>query len=366
MRCLCYVQCVRQLWAPAQASLVLKVTDLHRSVHHLQHKKVMAEDKPWALVSEEGEQSYFEQTIDIIKQHFNIICHRDFLQNPQLHGPKIQAMFVWNCCPAAEPSLLAALPSLKVVANGGVGIDHLDVPYITSLGVKVANTPGVVSDATADIAMGLLLASARKIVQGHQIAVDPEITQMPQGLMGVEVTGSTLGIIGMGHIGYKIAQRSKGFDMRILYHNRSRRSVEDEQAVGASYCRNMDDLLQESDFVVLGVNLSPETSGLIGRRELSLMKPTATLVNVSRGLVVDQDALVKALQSGTIGAAALDVTHPEPLPRDHPLLSLPNVLITPHIGTNTCATIKKMVLRMVENAVAAVNGLPVPNEVEPK
>ncbi|XP_069032880.1 probable 2-ketogluconate reductase isoform X3 [Embiotoca jacksoni] len=326
----------------------------------------MAEDKPWALVSEEGEQSYFKQVIDIIKQHFNIICHRDFLQNPQLHGPKIQAMFVWNCCPAAEPSLLAALPSLKVVANGGVGIDHLDVPYITSLGVKVANTPGVVSDATADIAMGLLLASARKIVQGHQIAVDPEITQMPQGLMGVEVTGSTLGIIGMGHIGYKIAQRSKGFDMRILYHNRSRRSVEDEQAVGASYCRNMDDLLQESDFVVLGVNLSPETSGLIGRRELSLMKPTATLVNVSRGLVVDQDALVKALQSGTIGAAALDVTHPEPLPRDHPLLSLPNVLITPHIGTNTCATIKKMVLRMVENAVAAVNGLPVPNEVEPK
>ncbi|CAI5690826.1 unnamed protein product [Oreochromis niloticus] len=273
---------------------------------------------------------------------------------------------MWNTYPAAEPSLLSSLPSLKVVANGGVGIDHLDVPYITSLGVKVANTPGVVSDATADMAMGLLLASARKIVEGHQIAVDPKTTSIPQSLMGVEVTGSTLGIIGLGHIGYKIAQRSKGFDMKILYHNRHRRSVEDEQSVGASYCENMDDLLRESDFVVLVVNLSPETKGLISHRELSLMKPTATLINVSRGLVVDQDALVKALRSGEIRAAALDVTHPEPLPRDHPLLSLPNVLITPHVGTYTYATTRRMVQCMVDNAVAAVNGQPVPNEVKLK
>uniref|UniRef100_A0A3Q2WYN8 Zgc:136493 n=1 Tax=Haplochromis burtoni TaxID=8153 RepID=A0A3Q2WYN8_HAPBU len=151
------------------------------------------------------------------------------------------------------------------------------------------------------MAMGLLLASARKIIFKLEICI-------PQSLVGVEVTGSTLGIIGMGHIGYKIAQRSKGFDMKILYHNRHR-SVEDEQSVGASYCENMDDLLREADFVVLVVNLSPETKGLISHRELSLMKPTATLVNVSRGLVVDQDALVKALQSGEIRAAALDNLH---------------------------------------------------------
>ncbi|XP_038580690.1 probable 2-ketogluconate reductase isoform X3 [Micropterus salmoides] len=275
----------------------------------------MEDNKPWALISEVGEQGYLEEVTDIMKQHFKIICHKEFLQNPQLHGPKIQAMFVWNACPSAEPSLLSSLPSLKVVANGGVGIDHLDVPYITSLGVKVTNTPGVVSDATADLAMGLLLASARKIVEGHQIAVDPKTTHIPESLMGIEVTGSTLGIIGMGHIGCRIAQRGKGFDMKILYHNRTRRSVEDEQAVGARFCENMDDLLRDSDFVMLAVNLSPETKGLISHRELALMKPTATLVNISRGLVVDQDALVEALKSGTIRAAALDVTHPEPLPR---------------------------------------------------
>uniref|UniRef100_A0AAX7TPZ2 D-isomer specific 2-hydroxyacid dehydrogenase NAD-binding domain-containing protein n=1 Tax=Astatotilapia calliptera TaxID=8154 RepID=A0AAX7TPZ2_ASTCA len=153
-----------------------------------------------------------------------------------------------------------------------------------------------------------LITSRKMFLIGHQIAVDPNTTSIPQNPMGVEVTGSTLGIIGMGHIGYRIARRSKGFDMKILYHNRNRSSQ-----WGASYCENMDDLLREADFVVLVVNLSPETKGLISHRELSLMKPTATLVNVS--LVVDQDALVKALQSGEIRAAALDVTHPEPLPR---------------------------------------------------
>ncbi|XP_013864749.1 probable 2-ketogluconate reductase isoform X2 [Austrofundulus limnaeus] len=324
----------------------------------------MAEDKAWALISEVGGDGYVAEVVDIMKQHFHIICLEDFLRNPALHGPKIQVLFMWNYCPAAEPSLLKSLPSLKVVANGGVGVDHLDVPLINSFGVKVANTPGVVSDATADIAMALLLASARKVVEGHMVSVDPKTTHIPQSLMGVEVTGSTLGIVGMGDIGYKIAQRSKGFNMRILYHNRNRRSVEEEQAVGATYCKNMDDLLKESDFVVLVVNLTPETTGLVGRRELSIMKPTATLVNVSRGLVVDQDALVEALQSGTIRAAALDVTHPEPLPRDHPLLRLPNALILPHVGTNTFTTTKKMVERMVENAVAAVKGLHVPNEVK--
>lgn len=220
----------------------------------------MAEDKPWALISEVGNDGYVEEVVDIMKQHFHLICLKDFLQNPTLHGPNIRAMFMWNYYPKAQPSLLKSLPSLKVVASGGVGIDHLDVPLINSFGVKVANTPGVVSDATADIAMGLLLASARKIVEGesnenvfyrldlfhvcealsgsnwtwtkrvltcvflgHMIAVDPKTSHIPQSLMGVEVTGSTLGIIGMGDIGYRIAQRSKGFNMRILYHNRNRR-----------------------------------------------------------------------------------------------------------------------------------------------
>lgn len=127
----------------------------------------MEDNKPWALISEVGKRGYLNEVTDIMKQHFQIICHEDFMKDPLLHGPKIQAMFQWNACPAATPSLLSSLPSLKVVANGGVGFDHLDVPYINGLGVKVTNTPGVVSDATADMALGLLLASARKIVEGE-------------------------------------------------------------------------------------------------------------------------------------------------------------------------------------------------------
>lgn len=126
----------------------------------------MEENKPWALISEVGDQGYLEEVTDVLEQHFQIICHKDFLKNPQLHGPKIQVLFLWNAIPTPEPSLLSLLPSLKVVANGGAGVDHLDVPYINSLGVKVTNTPGVVSDATADIAMALLLASARRILEG--------------------------------------------------------------------------------------------------------------------------------------------------------------------------------------------------------
>lgn len=129
--------------------------------------QTMDDNKPWVLISEVGDNGYFEELEDIMKQHFHIVCHQDFLQNPQLYGSRIQALFQWNCRPAAEPSLLALLPSLKVVANGGVGIDHLDVPYLNSLGLKVSNTPRVVSDATADMALGLLLASARKIVEGE-------------------------------------------------------------------------------------------------------------------------------------------------------------------------------------------------------
>ncbi|CAL9691543.1 unnamed protein product [Knipowitschia caucasica] len=326
----------------------------------------MALDKPWALISEVGENGYFDEQAAILKEHFQILPICEFLQNPALHGPKIQVLFMWKYYPEASRALLLLLPSLRAVCSGGTGTDHLDIPFIHSLGVKISNTPHVVANATADFAMGLLLASARKICEGQEIARAPNTTIIPQTLMGSEVTGSTLGIIGMGEIGYKIAQRSKGFDMKILYHNRSRRLPEEEAAVGASFCEDMDDLLKMSDFVMLSLKLTSESIGLIGHRELSLMKPTASIINVSRGLVVDQDALVQALEFGTIQTAALDVTHPEPLPRDHPLLCLPNALITPHMGINTTSTAKKMVQKMVENAVAAVKGLPMPNEVKPQ
>uniref|UniRef100_A0A3B4BIL5 Glyoxylate reductase/hydroxypyruvate reductase n=1 Tax=Periophthalmus magnuspinnatus TaxID=409849 RepID=A0A3B4BIL5_9GOBI len=315
----------------------------------------MAQNRPCALISEVGREGLIQEAVDLMKQHFEIITHREFLQNPSLSS-KIQVVFLWDNKPKPDSSLISSLPALKVIANGGVGIDHLDVPRLNALGIRVSNTPHVVSNATADMAMGLLLASETQFREQYM---------KRQCEMGFEVTGSTLGIIGMGHIGFKIAQRGRGFDMKILYHNRNKRSCEDEQAVGAVYCKNMEDLLREADFVVLAVNLTPQTTGLIGHKELSLMKTTATLVNISRGRVVDQDALVEALQKRTIRAAALDVTYPEPLPRDHPLLHLPNIIITPHIGTDTLATTLKMVQTMVDNALAAVQGQQIPNEVKP-
>ncbi|NXF96688.1 GRHPR reductase, partial [Eubucco bourcierii] len=201
---------------------------------------------------------------------------------------------------------------------------------------------------------------------GCQIAVSPDTKHFAVDWLGVEVTRATLGIIGMGSIGYKVAQRARAFSMRILYHNRNRRRKEEEEAVGAHYCERMEELLQQSDFVMLAVNLTPQTHKLIGRKELELMKPTATLINISRGLVIDQDALVEALQNHIIRGAALDVTYPEPLPRGHPLLRLKNVIITPHAGTATLQAVQAMAAEAIANMLAALRGQPIPSQVFPK
>ncbi|KFP26537.1 hypothetical protein N325_11535, partial [Colius striatus] len=200
-------------------------------------------------------------------------------------------------------------------------------------------------------------------VPGYLMAVSPDTEHFPADWLGTEVSGASLGIVGMGTIGYKVAERAKAFDMRILYHNRNQRNKEEESAVGAVYCKKLDDLLQQADFVLLSVTLTPQTHKLIGKRQLELMKPTATLINISRGLVVDQDALVEALQRKVIKAAALDVTYPEPLPRDHPLLKMKNVIVTPHIGSATTKTRLIMMENMTESIQAALAGQPVPNEV---
>ncbi|NWS67532.1 GRHPR reductase, partial [Crotophaga sulcirostris] len=201
---------------------------------------------------------------------------------------------------------------------------------------------------------------------GHQTAVSPDTKCFAVDWLGVEVTRATLGIIGMGNIGYKVAQRARAFNMRILYHNRNQRRKEEEETVGAHYCKKMEDLLQQSDFVMLVVNLTPETHKLIGKKELELMKPTATLINISRGAVIDQDALVEALQNKVVRAAALDVTYPEPLPRDHPLLKLNNIIITPHIGTATVQALRMMAEEAIANILSVLNGQPIPSEVFPK
>ncbi|KFO73238.1 hypothetical protein N303_06807, partial [Cuculus canorus] len=270
---------------------------------------------------------------------------------------------MWYHKPVVNEELLQSLPNLKIVASSGVGIDHLDLKLLSGYGVKASNTPFIVSSDTADLAMALMLASSRRLVEGYQMAVSPDTEYFPADWLGDAVSGATLGIIGMGSIGYKVAERAKAFEMKILYHNRNRRNKEEESAVGAVYCEKIHHLLQQSDFVLLSVNLMPATHKLIGKRELELMKPTATLINVSRGLVVDQDALVEALQNKVIKAAALDVTYPEPLPRDHPLLKLKNVIITPHMGTATKKTRLLMMENMIKSIQAGLMGLPIPHEV---
>ncbi|MGH2562824.1 MAG: 2-hydroxyacid dehydrogenase [Thermomicrobiales bacterium] len=253
------------------------------------------------------------------------------------------------------PEVLDREPQLKVISNFAVGYDNVDVPAATERGVMVSNTPGVLTETTADFAFALLMASARRIVEGvDYVRAGTWQTWGPTLLMGQDLHGATLGIAGFGRIGREVAKRGRGFDMRILAYD----TYQDEAAaheLGVEF-RDLDDLLRESDFVSLHVALTPETQHLIGARELGLMKREAILVNAARGPVVDTDALVDALRSGEIAGAALDVTDPEPLPADHPLVSLPNAIVVPHIASASVATRNKMAEMAVENLLAGARG----------
>ncbi len=278
-------------------------------------------------------------------------------------GP-IAAIFTYGH-PKVGPELLDRFPGLRVVSNFGVGVDHIDVRAAAARNIPVGYTPGVVDGATADLAFALLLAAGRRLVEGDRYARGPDFLHYdPSFLLGREVYGRTLGIFGLGRIGRQVARRARGFDMTVLYHNR-KRSAEAEASLGVRYVTKRE-LLATADYVVLTLPLTPETRGYIGRDELALMKPTATLVNVARGAVVDQDALAEVLAAGRIHAAALDVTDPEPLPRDHPLLRLPNVIITPHLGSATLETRRRMAEMSVENLLAGLAGRPVPYRVVPE
>ncbi|KAM4705462.1 putative 2-ketogluconate reductase isoform 1-T1 [Rhinophrynus dorsalis] len=318
------------------------------------------DELPYALLYQSGGSCGFPEKFEaIVKKHFQIVYFKEFINNKNALSPKIQAVLLWWHKPIVDRDLLESLPNLKVIGSSGAGVDHLDLHLISRYGIKVTNTPHVGDDATADMGMALMLASAKNVVEAHRVSCSPETKNFDLNWVSEEITEATLGIIGMGSIGYSIALRAKAFRMRILYHNRNRRTSEEEAAVGAVYCSNMADLLQQSDYVMVVVNLTPETHKLIGKQELQLMKTTATLINISRGQVVDQDALAEALQNGAIKAAALDVTYPEPLPRDHALLKLKNIIITPHIGNATDKTRRKVAERLVSNASAILRGLPV-------
>jgi gluconate 2-dehydrogenase len=257
--------------------------------------------------------------------------------------------------------LLSGAPRLRIVANIGVGYDNIDLTACASRGVVVTNTPGVVDDATADVAFALLLAAARRIVEGDRFVRDGRWNPASQLAMGLDVHHRTLGIAGFGRIGRAIARRAAGFDMKILYHNRRRLGRDEEARLGVAYA-SFDELLAEADFLVLQVPGTPDTHHLVGAPELARMKRTAVLVNTARGGVVDDAALADALQRGVIAAAGLDVFEGEP--RVHPaLVTLPNVVLAPHVGSATLATRHAMVQRAASNLLAFLAGGEPPDRV---
>jgi glyoxylate reductase len=261
-----------------------------------------------------------------------------------------------------DQELLDTAPNLRVVSNMAVGYDNIDVAACTARGIPVGHTPGVLTDTTADFAFALLMTAARRVVEGvDYVRAGRWKTWGPTLFMGADVHGATLGIVGIGRIGQAVARRARGFDMRILYFDPY---VSDARIAGSTSV-DLDTLLVESDFVTLHVPLTEMTHHFISRKELNKMKPTAVLVNTSRGSVVDPEALVEALRDEKIAYAALDVTEPEPIPVDHPLLTLPNCIVVPHIASASVATRTKMATIAAENLLAGLQGQPLPYCVNP-
>ncbi len=266
-----------------------------------------------------------------------------------------------------DATLMDAAPKLKVVSNLAVGYDNISVPEATKRGIPVGNTPGVLTETTADLAFILLMTAARRVVAAdNYVRKGQWKTWGPMILLGQDIHHSTLGIIGLGRIGTEVAKRARGFNMKVLYHDAVRRSEEEERQLGVEYVSELAELLSASDFISVHVPLLPETRHLIGASEFALMKPTAVLVNTSRGPVVDQKALYEALKSGRIFAAGIDVTEVEPIPADDPLLTLDNVVITPHIASASFSTRKNMALMAAENLLAGLKGETPPNCVNPE
>ncbi|MBI2761721.1 MAG: D-glycerate dehydrogenase [Chloroflexi bacterium] len=252
-----------------------------------------------------------------------------------------------------DNALLDACPNLKVVANNGVGYDNVDIPYATSKGVLVCNTPGVLNGAVADLTFLLLLGLARHVVANERHVRSGD-WRSGAGRIGVDVRGKTLGIIGLGRIGHVVARTARGFDMKVIYYDPIRDP--EAEASGLATYRERDDVLRESDFVSVHCFLDETTRHHIGMREYKLMKLTAYLINTSRGPVIDQDALAEALKAGEIAGAGLDVMETEPLDPSHALCSLDNVILLPHIASGTTETRLAMVELAGRNLIAAVTG----------
>ena len=250
-----------------------------------------------------------------------------------------------------DGELLDAAPRLRAIANYAVGTDNIDLDAAAERGIPVGNTPDVVTDATADLAWALLLALARRLPWGISDVLGGEWkTWEPERNLGADVTGATLGVVGYGRIGQAVARRAAGFDMEVVHSGRRHGGLP------------LDEVLDRADFVSLHVPLTPDTLGLIDMRAFELMKPTALLINTARGPIVDHEALRRALEDGEIAGAALDVTDPEPLPAEHPLLQAPNLLVVPHVGAATVGTREQMTALAVDNLLAGLAGRRMPHQ----
>lgn len=266
-----------------------------------------------------------------------------------------------------DTTLMDAAPKLRVISNMAVGYDNINIAEATKRHIVVGNTPEVLTETTADFAFALLLTAARRVVEADNYTRKGQWnTWGPMVLPGQDIHHATLGIIGMGRIGTEVARRARGFNMKVLYYDEIRQSREAERELGAEYVSELGQLLSRSDFISIHVPLLPKTHHLIGPAEFAMMKPTTVLVNTSRGPVVDQKALYKALRSGQIFAAAVDVTETEPISPDDPLLTLDNFIITPHIASASFSARRKMALMAAENLLVGLRGEIPPNCVNPE
>lgn len=264
-----------------------------------------------------------------------------------------------------DAALLDRAPRLELVANMAAGYDNVDVPTLTRRGILLTNTPDVLTETTADLTFALMLGIARRIGEGERLVRSGRWpVWSPFRFLGADVHHATLGIVGLGRIGAEVAKRARGFDMRLYYHNRGRNAAA-EARLGCTWVP-LDTLLATADFVVVLTPLTPETRSIISAAQLAAMKPTAYLINAARGPVVDSAALYRALRDRRIAGAALDVTDPEPLPADHPLLTLDNCLVVPHVGSASVATRTRMARLAAENVAAFLRGERVPTPVNPE
>jgi glyoxylate reductase len=308
-----------------------------------------------------------DAALDLLRARFEVEVHpTDAAMKPPQLGDAcrdVEGLLVVGARVTEE--VLGQASKLRVVANCGVGYDNIDVAACTRRGIIVTNTPGVLTDTTADLAFALLLAVARRVADGDRYVRDGRWRRWEFGAMwGSEVHHKTLGVYGFGRIGQAVARRGRGFAMTILYHSRTRANRDLERELDARYV-DRETLLGESDFVSLHIPMAPETHHLIGAHELRLMKPTAFLINTSRGKVVDEEALVEALKTGQIAGAGLDVFEHEP--HLHPeLAKLDNVALLPHIGSATGETRLKMAMLAAENLLAVLDDRRPPNAVNPE